>query len=79
MHSVLSLILVIIVVIGCVNWMIYGLEPVGKNGLVHQALGNKNGTMSKAEKTVYVIIGLCGIAFLVKYLMWRGKHIHHNE
>lgn len=76
MHSVLSLILVIVVAIGSINWMIYALEPADKKGLVHQALGKKDGTMSKAEQAVYVIIGLCGIAFLLKYFMWRRRHIH---
>ena len=76
MHSVTSFILVIVVVFSCINWMIYSLEPAGKNGLVHQALGNKDGSMSQSEQAVYVVMGLCGIAFLIKYLMWRRRHAH---
>lgn len=72
MMHVLKLVLTLIVVIGAINWLVYAFDS--KRGLVHRVLGNKDDTMSKSEKAVYILVGLSGIALLVLKSYWIYQH-----
>lgn len=68
MHKLLGFILTIVVIVGAINWLTEGLTP-GKN-LVHRLVGNEDGTQSKIEKGVYVLVGLSGLVLLGMKLKW---------
>lgn len=70
MLQVLKLVLCLIVIVGAVNWLVYAFDS--KRGLVHRALGNRDDTMSKSERAVYVLVGLAGVALLVL----KGHHLY---
>ena len=62
MRNVLTTILLLIVIIGALNWLFYANDG---HGLVNQFLGNKDGSMSKVEKITYMVIGISAIVLLV--------------
>lgn len=68
MHKLLGFILTLVVIVGAINWLAEGLNP-GKN-LVHSLVGNADGTPSKTERGVYVLVGVAGLVLLGMKLKW---------
>lgn len=62
MRNIIMTILLLIVIIGSINWLFYAND---NRGLVNQLIGNKDGSMSKAEKITYMVIGISAIILLV--------------
>jgi uncharacterized membrane protein YuzA (DUF378 family) len=56
------LVLALLVIVGALNWLLVGLDE--KYNLVHRLLGNADGTMSNAERAVYILVGLAGLVLL---------------